>query len=436
MKKSKKRSLFGDRRVVLVASVLLAVLAWVVVAGFVNPEGSRKLNNVKINYQSGEDNYKKHNLQIVSDQSDYSYADAILSGEASLINGFASTDITIYPDYSAVTGPGTYIVPLRADKVAPGSYSIVDYSLHNSEHSLQLNPAQTIPITFEALDTREFPVMIHSEAVTAASDFFKDVPTTSQAAVTLSGPASDIASVSEVAAILPEADDQRETYTVTVPLVMLDKNGNKLDLPRVSMSPVQNTEVTVPILEIRTIGLTADFVGMPPGFDAEWFNSLVSLSDEEMVVIGSTGAFSNLEDPYPVAEFDISSLSMGWVSDPVNIELPEGIRSYDSLRQVTVQVDTSGMAEKTLEVEEYRVVNQPANATITPLSETLTVLLMGDAAQMEGLLPENVVIQIDAFNVSAAKSGQQIIPARVLVPSADRVFALGTYPVVCNVEVS
>ncbi len=434
MKNKEKKGLFADKRVVLVVSVLLAVLAWVVVAGFINPDGERTIPNVQVDYKNREEDYTKHDLIIVSDQSNESNADVVVSGDASVINSLANADVMVYADYSAVTGPGTYDVPLRAEKVASGAYNIIEYSLKNSLYSLR-NTSTTVPMTFEQVGTMTYPVKVHDEKVTAAEDFFKDVAEVSQTSVTLSGPTSELSRVAEVAAVLPEEEDLRETLTTTVPLTLLDKNGDEVDAPKLTMSPVHSVEVTVPVLEIRTIGLTADFVGQPAGFDEEWFNSLVGISEESMDVIGSSSAFANLEDPYPVAEFDLSSLSMSWVSDPVNIKLPEGIRSYDSLRQVTVSVDTSSMVEKTLSVDEYRVVNQPKNAQIAPLSGTMNVTLMGDAAQMEAILPENVVIQIDAYGVTAGKSGQQIIPARVLVPSANRVFAVGTYPVVCTVEV-
>ncbi|MDL2252845.1 hypothetical protein LJC49_02065 [Ruminococcaceae bacterium OttesenSCG-928-I18] len=435
-KDTKRRRLFDDKRVVLLVAFLLAVLSWIVVAGFINPGQTVTIPNVSIDFQKRAEDYQNRDLQIVSDLRNMSYADVMVSGDGSLISGFSNTDVTVYPDYSAVTGPGTHVIPLKAEKVTSGNYSIIDWTLKNNEHSFRKSPTTTITLTFEEVENKPFSVNVLAEHVTAASGFFRDEPNLSVENVTLTGPASEVARVAQVAAVITEEEELIDTKTYNVPLVLLDANGEEIVSEQLTLSPVDTVEVTIPILEIMTLDLDVGLAGVPTGFDTEWVHSLLSLSTESIQVVGSSQALASMSNPYLITELDLADLGVGWESDPVVVELPEGVRSRDPLQQVVVRFDSSGLVEKTFEVSNLRTVNVPASVELYPISESMTVTLVGPEDQLEDLLPENIVVEIDAFDLTTSRSGQQTIPARVLVPSKNRVFASGHYSVVCNIEVS
>lgn len=436
MEKKKKNPLNNKRFILLIAFVL-AVLSWIIVAGFINPGQNRTIRNVKIDYAKKESDYQNKNLLIVSDQKDYSYAEVQISGDGSLISAFNNSDITVYPDYSAVNGPGEYEVPLKAEKVTQGSYTLGELSLRNSGHSLRSNPADTIPIEFEEVETKTLPITPRADNITAAEGYFKDTPVAIPAEVTLTGPKSEVDRVTLAVAEVAEDEERTESIIFNgIPLAFYDNNGIAVETDMISVSPSSRVEVDVPILEINTIDLTVEVSGVPQGFDTEWLAGRMHLSTESLQVVGTSAAFDNLSNPYPVYTIDLSQLTMGWTSDPVTIELPEGLRTLDQITQVVVSFDTAELVEKSFEVSNLNVVNAPKNAAITPVSDTISsVTLIGPADQMDALLPENITVEIDAFDVVATRSGQQTIPARVLVPSANRVFATGNYPVVCDVVV-
>ncbi len=437
MKKEKNRKrLLDDRRIVLLLAFVLAFLSWVVVAGFIKPGDTRTISNVPIDYQrNAENTYKRYDLQIVTNLTSVTYADLKVQGDAALISRFNNTDVAVYPNYSAVTGPGTYEIPLRAEKTTSGGYNIVELTLKNGQHSFRNNPTTTVSLTFEEVQEKTFRVVTQSENVTAATGYFKDEPIVSQPEVTVSGPASEVAKVAQVAALVTDDEDRTETKIYTVPLTLLDADGKTVESSQLTISPTDTVEVTIPILEIRDVGLDVGLIGVPQGFDMEWFKSLLSLSTESIEVIGTSQAFSNLSNPYNIAEIDLSEMGLGWESDPITVELPEGLRTQTPAQQVVVRFNSTGLAEKSFRVSNMRVVNSPTNATITPIVNSLTVTLIGPQEQLEELLPENIMIEVDAFDLLSAKSGQQTLPARVLVPSKNQVFATGQYSVVCDIGV-
>ncbi len=436
MKKRINIRLFNDKRFILPVSFVLAFLSWVVVAGFVNPGETLVLSNVTIDYEQRAEDYRLYDLQIVTDLTDLGYAEVQVSGDTSLISGFSDNDVDVYADYSAVVGPGTYNIPLEAIKTSSGSYNIQAFSLQNGEHSLDSEPATTVSLTFEEVQTRTFPVVVQASDITAASGYFKDTAISSQSEVTLTGPASEMAKVVQVVAVVEEREERVESGSYTVPLMLLDAEGNSVVSSGLSITPVTEVEVTVPILEIREVGLDVGLIGYRQGFDIEWVESLISLSADSIEVVGSSQAFSNLQNPFTVAEIDISDLGLGWELGPLDIELPEGLRSQSPAEQVMVDFEDEGLVERVVRVTNLSVANAPPSLDVEPISEGVNVTLIGPEEQMNEILPENILVEVDAYELTATSSGQQALPARVLVPSKDRVFATGQYSVVCDIGVS
>ena len=100
--------------------------------------------------------------------------------------------------------------------------------------------------------------------------------------------------------------------------------------------------------------------------------------------------------------------------------------------------DTEELAEQTFTVaeENIEVIHGAENLEITPVqSRGINVQLVGPVDVLESLLPENIIVQVDAFGVTATESGQQTIRARVLVGSSNQVFAVCAYEVLCDVKV-
>ncbi len=437
MKQKNKRSIFDDRRITLVASVLLAVLAWIIVAGFINPSTEKIISGVKIDYTQEEETYKVKGLQIVDDLADPQYTNAdVKIASDSAVGAIGSADVAVTADYSRVSGPGIYEIPLVPAKVKPGDYRVTDVSLDNSTYSLKNNPKRTVTLTFEPMDSQKLTVEIESQNITAAEGYVKDTPVATPSEVTITGPESELVRIAHAVAVLEEEEvlDTRKIYS-GVPLTLRDTNGHDIDQSQLHISlSTETVEVEVPIMERRTLNLGVAIVGQPQNFDMDWLMQRIVLSTTELQVLGEEDAFSNIQDPYIIATYDISELTLGWESDPITIELPANIHSVDPLKTVTATFDSAGLVEKTFEVKNLTVINGPVNGVITPIPSSVAVTLIGPQNQIDALLPEDIVVQIDAFNISAGKSGEQTIPARVLVPSENRVFATGNYSVVCNVE--
>lgn len=436
--KSNRKKLFDDRRIVLVASLIIALLSWVVIAGFINPGMVTTIPNVIIDYKRNAEEYRTRGLQIVGDITDV-MADVEVTGDGSLIGAFVNTDVAVYLDFSGVTVPGVHEVPLRAVKVTPGNYTITGVSLRNGEHSLRKNPKNTVTLMFEEVESTHLPITVFSDGITAASGYFKDTPILSHTEVVVTGPRSEVNRVSRAMVYITGEEERTESKLYQAQkVILLDTSGNEIDISMISnltMSP-EVIDIEIPILDMVNVDIGVEFIGASPNFDMAWFQSLISLSSDSLEVVGASSAFENLSTPVTIATFDMADITLNWVSDPVSVQLPDALQNKDSLKQITASLNSEGnLVERSFPVTNIEVVNGPPNATIVPINNTVTVSIIGPADQVEALLPENIMIQVDAFGIPANRGGKQTIPGRIVIPGADRVFASGNYPIVCNVVV-
>ncbi len=439
--KKNKTNFLDDKRIVILIAFMVAFVFWVVVAGFIMPADERELTNVLIDYNRSKEVYEEQNLQIV-DTPEELYVDVDVRGDGSQLGLLDNTSVTAYPDYSQVTEPGVYEIPIRVSKVSTATFSIYGWSVRSEGYSLVDNPKTSVTMTFEAVERKTFAVNVDSSGITPAENFFKDNESVraDPAQVTVVGPKSKVDLIVQVVAKITVQEERstRKLYQAEsgeVELLLLDEAGEKLDPLElgVTVTPEQ-VNVEIPILEIRTIGVVVDFIGQPKELDMEWFSERINLSEDTIQVAGSTELFENLQVPYPIDTFNISELTLGWQA-PINISLPDGLRIYDEHKEVVVSFDTTDLVEKTIVVDNIRVVNGLPNATITPMQDTITVKLIGDADQINALTSDDIFVEVDAFDMSVTSVGQQTIPARVEIPGADMVIPIENYSVVCEVSV-
>lgn len=429
MEKKTRRSIFDDRRITLVASLLLAVLAWIIVAGFITPRTSRTLTNISIDYARGESNFKNLNLRIKT--TDISvFADVDVSGPDTVIGGLDNTSVTVYPNYSQVKGPGVYEIPLTAEKITSGNYDISNYAVRGTSDT-------SVFLEFEEMEKKTFTISVRTDSLVAADGYSKGEATVAPVEVEVYGPKTEMAKVSRVVAVVEDEGERTESIIIPgVTLTLLDSDGNELDSSNFTFTP-ETVEVTVPILQEGMLNLTVDFAGMPVGFDEEWFKERMNLSPDTVRVAAQPSVYEHLDDPYVIGSLDLTAfrLENSGSYDPLPLTLPTGMINRDQVQQVRVTFNTEGLAEKSLDVANIEVRNAPHNTTITPVNNVVpNVTLVGPQEDIDAVLPENVVVEIDASSVAPGTSGQQSIAARVIVGTSNRVFAIYTYSVLCDVE--
>lgn len=418
MKKNSFRfdTLLDNKRFTAALSIVLAFFAWLIVVSVIDPQSDKSIL-VAVDFEYNKAAYVSQGLNILEKPS--KTVSVQVKGDGSVLGSLAASDIIVYPNYSAVKGAGSYTLKLDIKNAGGGKkFEIVQQDLY-------------VDVTFDKVVTQKFTVNVNATGIQPADGYYMDLPVASPAEITLSGPESSMNRIAKIVANVELNEQRTESAIVTGKLQFIDEGGKPVTDTNITADAAQ-VEVTIPIYKIKELPLKVEYTSVPTGFDPEVLKP--KLSEQTIRVAGPAAQLDSLT-AISAGIVDLAVFELG-KEVTTNIELPEGLRNVDGLQSVTITFDTIGYTIKTVTVTEVRTINVAEGVTITfPTERVNNVTLVGEEAELEALSATSVVAQVDASssNLSVAK-GQQNISVQIVVPSSKKVFATGSYTILCNVE--
>lgn len=420
MKKKRKISaLLDDPRVLVVISLIIAVFIWSVVTLFIRPDTDIPIQNVPVNFDYDSAKYTALGLDIIDEPA--ATVTLRASGDGSVLGTLSSGDYVVYPDYTAVKSAGEATLSLVV--------KITNSQLENRV-TLTLAPgeATTVDVVFDTVETRDIPVTVVANDLKMAEGYVLNKTSSSPSTVTVSGPTSELEQIDKIVATVEMEEEIDSSQSIPVSLQALNKEGMEAPLRYATLSS-QNAEVQLSVHQLAELPLTVEFINTPPGFDIA--SLPYALSQESLEISGPASVISNLTE-LSVGYFDLSTFAMD-KDYQLNVNLPDGIVSQENLTSVTLSFDSSGLAEKTLNVSNIRAINVPANYQVNVRSRSISnVTLVGPKEEIEQLSASSVVAQINAEDIQVAV-GQQTVAVQIYVPSSSSIFATGSYTVQCEI---
>jgi YbbR domain-containing protein len=325
----------------------------------------------------------------------------------------AENAVRAWVDLSGLT-PGTHTLEVQV-QVNPSFQPVQE---------IQVTP-DLVTVTLESLVSRTFPVNLEVNGEPAIG-YQRGVPQRSPASVTVSGPASQVAQVEELRAVL-DISDANETIQRDVPVLALDSSGEPV--PEVTVSP-EEIQVTQPIalqggfrnvvVRVVTTGQVANGYRL----------TNISVSPPNVVVFSSDPQLVNELPSY----IETEPLDLTNAEDDIDtflaLNLPTGI-SVVGDENVLVQVSIAaieGSITLTLPVTPLDVLPGFA-AEISP--ETVDVILTGPVPILNRLRPRDVRVVVDLKDLEL---GTYPLEARVDV-LPQRVRAVSILPGIVEVTV-
>lgn len=421
MKKDKDKSLLDDRRFSIPLSILLAVALWMVVTMVINPNQSRTIYNVPVDFTYNSTSYTSKGLDIVNNPQ--KTVSLKLEGNGYDLSGLKSEDFVVYPDYSSVNGPGEVTLPLRV--------MVRDSS---SQVKASVNKDERVTIVFDSVEEKNFTVQVQASDLTIADGYILQGTVASPASVTVHGPASEVERIDRiVATVEPSSDLQNmsESKIKTVTLEPQDAEGKALTLQYTTLD-TSVVDVTINIYQTKELPLSVNFINVPDGFD---LNSLhYTLSQETMVVSGKPETLEGLSE-LAVSDFDLSTFELD-KSYSLTVNLPKGVESKNNVKNITLSFDTANLTSRTLNVANIRTINAPDNYDVKVNDNRVSnVTLIGPKDELEELSPSSVVATVD-MSQSQVVEGTENLSASISVPSSSTIFAVGSYSVECSITVN
>ena len=397
-------SIWDNRFFLGIVSVLAAVLVWMVVSTFLDPQGSFVIKDVSVNYGYQSTIYTSKGLDIV-DQQAVDNVQVQADGNGTLIGKLSSSDIMVYPVYNGVQGAGKTTLRLEA-RITNTDYTNVGIKL------TVLSP-QTVDVVFDTVGEKTLPVTTDTSGITIADGFTLNRITTTPTEVTLTGPTSELDKISEVVAPVSHEGSLSDSVSATASLELRDENGD-IVTPEYTTLDSNTADINLTVYQVRELPLSIVFINAPSGFDTSYLKYSLSIPTLN------------------VAAFDLGREFAFDRDYQKNIELPAGVVSLDGVSAVTIRFDTTDMTSRTFTVTNIRTVNVPSTIDLEVLTAQIhQVTLYGPKSEMEELSADSILAQVDCQNL-AVSVGQQTVAASIQVPSSSHIFAVGNYTVQCQ----
>ena len=385
------KSILNDRRIRLLLAIVGAIVAWMVVTIVVQPGTTRTINNVPVDFTYDSAAYTSRGLSIVS--APEKYVSLKLSGDGYTIGSLTSSDFVVYPDWSGVR--------------------------------------DSVDVVFDVVEEKTVPITVTTNYLTIADGYILYDTELSKETVTLSGPSTEIDKVETCTAEVTHKGELTDSVTLDTALRFYTKSGSEVKFEYTNLEE-SSVEVTLEVYKMATLPVSVSFINAPRNFDPSVL--VYALSKQTLNVAGPESQIEKLST-LSVGTIDLSTFALNKVYE-LPIELPGNIRLLDNISSITVSFDSSKLETKTMNLPAscVQVVNLPSTHTLTVQTERLmNVTLCGPAGLLDTLVPEQVVIEIDADDFYVA-AGQQNIACRLYVPSNGKIFALGSYVIQCKIE--
>lgn len=414
--------LFENNLFIKILSVVIAVVAWFLVATIVNPESDGIVNGVEI--EINETITQALNLEVIEGAGQKT--NITVYGKRYQVGTLTASDfvVTAYPTGVDEAGEFKLTVVVERSQTSTINFEIKDWSV------------KEITVRFDHVVSRTFDLKARASSITVASGLIFDDPVAvaSPQKITIEGPESNINRIGECVVVTYASEGISATTTKDGVLEIYDTDGQLMDMDENQFKgSVENFKVTIPVLKQKRVPLTFDYLNIPTGFDTSTLK--YTMSEKYIDVKGPVNAVDGITE-LKIGYIDFKQLDLNYTKE-FDIELPTGLTSPTNLKKVTIQFDTEGYTSKALWINfsNLRIENQPGGYTVSIVTQRInSVKMIGKSEDLDLLMATDLIGRLDLSNINISETGNYTVPVRVETPSNSGVWAVGEYSAVVYVR--
>lgn len=391
-------------------SVFFAIVCWFYVDLTVGPDIQITIRNIPVSFE-GINELRARDLMI-PDSNDTSIT-LKFSGQRSALSQLNRNNVTVSVDAaSQVTGPGEQSLEYTVsfpNTVTASSVKIKSRSVETIDVSVIRASTKTVSVS-------------GSFTGSVADGYIADGFQLEYNAISVSGEKSLVKRVDHAVVTL-EKSGLSENWDGTLPVTLVDQNGNTVDSEQLSLS-CHEMEVTLVVRKVKEIPLTVTF---KEGGGATEENVEYKITPEKITVAGSEDALASLK------EWNLGTVDLAQVVTSANlvmdISLPEGLSCASGEKTAKVSVTLPKLSTVKKETSNIKLTHQPEGKTVSLVTQSLEVRCRGSQDVLKLLVGSDIQAEVDLRNLEENAYGTCQVPATITVPGFSEVGAVGTYEV-------
>lgn len=362
-------TLIYNDKYLFVLSLFLAVIVWITSSLSVGSEETRTVKvDVPIKLSGQVSEQLGMHYYTLQDTVEVSVS---VSGAKYIVGQVSENDLEITFDTSSVSKTGDQRVPI----VVKNKSKTLDYSIDGIYPS-------TIDCYYDVDQSKTFDVNVNYDKSVVADGYVFGDPVLSEDKITVSGPKTYVDKIEKLYCQLNFGDkkDLTEQFSqdcdiridgegiITNYLTMTSRNDPS--------KHIQNVSVTLPVLKVVTLPVSATFEDKPEGIDDSVFSVSYSVSNIKAGVL-ATADISTAN----IGTIDFSDLTVGTQKFDFPTDTINGVAVLDNIDKITATVTVSSdYVEQVVRVKRNDIAIEGAksgeNLSVTYLDDaTVTVLV-------------------------------------------------------------
>lgn len=424
--KSKKRNIRGafyNNTFIAIISIIAAVFIWFgITMSETGGPSMKTISDIPITVELSSD-FQAEGLKIFNMSQET--ADVTVTGNSFVTGKLTAKDFMVTASYAPsstkVSGTGIRVekVSLKAQK----SSDLADYSIDS------INPEE---ITLEIDKAKEATFAIDSEIkyTTSDSGIIALEPILSETSVTINGPESSVNKISRVAIVYDLDTPLKQEQVFTAGLTLYNQDGNPIkDTSGMYLEmSVENIEVTIPVYSKKTVPLEVNIINAPDGF-AE---SRIQVKPETIDIAGTEEELSKINQITLETPVDFSKVTFSENKLELDIPVPNGIRNLSAVEKASIEINLNGFKSTKLTTSNINIANPPAGKSVTAVTQSITVEIIGSEAQINKLTGEDIYCTVDMTG-RGDQLGTMDLPVSVMISGANTCWAYGKYNISVNI---
>ena len=397
----------GRRRVIyLLLSVLVACGIWLFVDLSSGQTVTWEYQDIPIEF-SFESTLTDRGLMLVEEGTDLTI-DLTLKGTRWLISSLDRSQIRVTASLLDVTTAGeqrvNWVVSYTDSRFGNDAIQTESASIRMATVNISELYSRTIDVSCELVGN-------------VADSYSAGQVQLSHTEVEVRGLQEVIDPISYAKVTLDIGDSAVETVRRDLELQFYDRSGQLLDKADIHAS-VENIQATLPVFVTKELRLVVSF---EETVGARLENTERSIEPETITVSGDATLLKNVET-IKLADYKLSELgttaSENYTTNYYPIILPDGCQNLSGVTRAALRIRFKDMTSATVHTENISWLNLPEGRQVEFMTGSLAVKVFGTQADVSALTGEDISVQVDLSDYSAA-SGTYTIPALVSVSKGD-----------------
>ncbi len=355
-------------------SLFMAILTWLIILNIADPVKERPFNDIEVTVINENALAQKDKVyEVVSGNT----VNVTIRAKRSVLESLSKSDIKAVADLSELS-----VVNAAEIKVTvPG---------HERDIVEKTQNISTMKVSLENLQTEQFRINVVANGEVASGYYVKE-KLASPNMIQVSGAETVVSKIKEVVVEVDVAG-KRQSFTDTAVPKVYDNNGTLMDSDKLNLS-VEEVEVTVNLLQTKTVGLYIEVTGEPyPGYkyvDIEY-------EPKQVVIAGEKDELDKV--PIINGEYNITNKREDF-EDQVNITdfIKNDVILIDDNQTAAIKVKIERMDSKDLSYDssEIELRNIPSGMEAKTAASNMHVILYGNNDYLNMLNKYNLKPYID-----------------------------------------